>query len=747
MHSSAARVYLPANIYDAAQVDLGDQGIVVVEESPGNQLSVRYYDFDLNEMITLPLTATTGSLPGVRLADDGKILVYDSENIFVWQGTEQIAARQYPYLACVEWRPHHDQLAACTDRGIVLWSPTDGSTPERILIDGSLLVSDTFGAPRIAAWSPSGDWLAAWGERLILVNMATEGPPLQLPVGSGIIGLQFISAPATADSETGSGPEQLLVWSEDGQTSLWSTDGELLRNFDEQCDEGCAVNGALLSPDGERLLTYQDTGVASLWDFANAEYLAPLVGHEASILAAAWYGNLVATASLDGTARIWDTDFGEVVVTLRGHRDFDPVSGARERVLGVQWLEDGRLFTYSQAWAESRSSALPGSLRLWQILDEDGQPLCRDADEPPCHFMSETLVDEYPIDTFKTLRWMDDNSVVSTRFDGTATFWDLSDGKSATLSGSDDQDVIIVWSPTGERLLRYTRDGSGTLWQLQLQEWTESGALAGPIHDVRWLPAGLIVDTDSGVALWNTQSDEPLLSLSDSGLVDAVQPAVNQLIIATDDGQLHHWDVEQGSQLADLDLAEQSSVRHLEAGVDGNTLLAITTSPFSDTITLRDLQTGETTWSWPLPTATEFSISASLSPDQRYVAAAHDGSLYLLAVDQAEPIWIDKVNYSEGVAWNQDGSRFLTWGDLSARLWHWDPTTGRATLLLSVPHYSYEAQPAMNADETQLLTEDADQRLRIWQNWPTFEALIAAAKDCCQTREFSDLQRKEFVLD
>ena len=740
LHSSAERKYVPAAIYFPDQVDIDARGILVAEAEDETQSQVRYYDLDLNALITVPVTATANALSGVRWADDGRMLTYDAENVVVFQGEQQIAARQlmtatgdYPALSCAEWRPWHNQLVACTDRGIVLWSPA-GSEAERALVPADLLAGGS-GLPTNASWSPSGDWLAAWGERAVLVNLRTE-QPLQIPTDSEIAGLQFITTTASTRPAT----EQLLVSTSDGRTQLWSTEGELLRSFDEQCAGDCAVNGALLSPDGRQLLTYLDTGDASLWDFASGEQMAWLEGHTASILSADWRDQYVATASVDGTAIVWDANTGEALVTLRGQR-------ADERMLGIHWLDDGRLFTYSQG---NRTDRAPGSLRLWQIFDEDDQLLCRETDNPRCHFMGQALLDQGPTDTYSALRWLDNTTVVAARLDGSATRWDVENGESATLPGDMALPSTVVWSPTGDRLLRYTPEGVGEQWRLGPRGWVMHKEMAEPVRVARWLPAGLLVDTGAGVEIYDALGDAPPFRLSNAGLVDALQPTTTTLIVATDDGLLQQWDVEDNSPLLTLALAPDGRVRYLESSGDGKSLLAVTTLAFSDTVTLWDLSNGQPIWSWSLPATTLNAPSASLSPDQRYVAIVQDGLLSIyepLAAGATEPIWTDNTSNSIGVVWNRDGSKMLTWGNSSARLWRWEPATRRATPLLSVPHYSYATGPVLNADETQLLTENADQTMRIWRVWPDLEGLITTAEGCCITRELSDEQRKEFVID
>jgi len=84
--------------------------------------------------------------------------------------------------------------------------------------------------------------------------------------------------------------------------------------------------------------------------------LRALEGHTAPVRALAWSpdGTRLASAALDGTARVWDPATGAALVTLSGHADW---------VMGVAWSADGaRLVTGST----------DGTVRLWGA---DGAPI------------------------------------------------------------------------------------------------------------------------------------------------------------------------------------------------------------------------------------------------------------------------------------------------------------------------------------------------------------------------------------
>ena len=62
------------------------------------------------------------------------------------------------------------------------------------------------------------------------------------------------------------------------------------------------------SPDGQLLATASRDGTARLWDPATGEHRRTLTGHTNEVNGVAFSpdGQLLATASGDGTARLWD---------------------------------------------------------------------------------------------------------------------------------------------------------------------------------------------------------------------------------------------------------------------------------------------------------------------------------------------------------------------------------------------------------------------------------------------------------
>jgi hypothetical protein len=68
-----------------------------------------------------------------------------------------------------------------------------------------------------------------------------------------------------------------------------------------------SVFSGVFSPDGQRIATASDDGTARIWDVQTGKTTAVLAGHAGTVWSAGFspHGQRVVTASDDGTARIW----------------------------------------------------------------------------------------------------------------------------------------------------------------------------------------------------------------------------------------------------------------------------------------------------------------------------------------------------------------------------------------------------------------------------------------------------------
>jgi WD40 repeat protein len=110
-----------------------------------------------------------------------------------------------------------------------------------------------------------------------------------------------------------------------------------------------AISSVAISPDGSLIATASRDGTARIWDLKTGRVLHTLVGHRAAVTSIAFSpdGKDVLTASADHDARLWDAKTGAPLQVLRWH--FGTVTDA-------QFSPDGRWIV----------TAGPLTAQLWQ---------------------------------------------------------------------------------------------------------------------------------------------------------------------------------------------------------------------------------------------------------------------------------------------------------------------------------------------------------------------------------------------
>jgi WD40 repeat protein len=109
------------------------------------------------------------------------------------------------------------------------------------------------------------------------------------------------------------------------------------------------VMSCAFSPDGKRIATASEDGTARLWDAETGVLLLALEGHTDEVTSCTFSpdGKRVVTGSDDGTARLWSTATGALQTALEGHTDevtscaFSPDG---ERVVTASYDETARLW-------------------------------------------------------------------------------------------------------------------------------------------------------------------------------------------------------------------------------------------------------------------------------------------------------------------------------------------------------------------------------------------------------------------
>jgi GTPase SAR1 family protein len=161
--------------------------------------------------------------------------------------------------------------------------------------------------------------------------------------------------------------------------------------------------------------------------------LHTLPGHEERINEIAWSpdGEMLASASFDGTIRIWNAQSGELLRTLKYHRSF---------AYSVAWSPDGQMLA---------SSSINKTISIWRAQSGD---LLRT-------FKGHSS-------TVYEVAWSPDGqTLASASYDKTIRIWNVQSGESLrTLEGHSRVVYGVAWSPDGQMLASASRDKTIRIW-------------------------------------------------------------------------------------------------------------------------------------------------------------------------------------------------------------------------------------------------------------------------------------------
>lgn len=441
------------------------------------------------------------------------------------------------------------------------------------------------------------------------------------------------------------------------------------------------VSAVALCPKSGRVATASVDGTARVWDAASGEPLTPVLVHDGPIQQVSFSqdGRLLVIACSDHTARLWDAASG---------RPLAPVVRHDNAVWVAELSRDGsRLLTAS----------LDRSARVWDV--RSGQPIT-----PPL------LHDDWVVDAAFSA---DERRVVTASHDGSARIWDAQSGALVADLPHGSSVEHAAFSPDGTKVV--TAGGKAA----RLWDAAGGGELAmlrhgAPVVMARFSPDGTKIATassDRTARVWDAASGEPCTPpLVHAASVEhvAFSASGRLLVSSSSDRTARLWDVARGKAVA-APLEHGQAVAAAELSLDERTVITCSAD--------RTARAWEISQPSGLPCFDHGRSvrSAAFSPDGQQVVTVSRGQ-HALVWDIASGAALLRLKHDRPVrsaVFSPDGARLATasW-DQTARLW--DAATG-APCSPRLSHRGGVEQVAFRADGQLLVTAATDRLARLWR--------------------------------
>jgi WD40 repeat protein len=457
----------------------------------------------------------------------------------------------------------------------------------------------------------------------------------------------------------------------------------------------------VFNPDGTRIATGGEDGLARLWDTSNGTLTAQCQGHTRKVLSVAFRpdGRRLVTASADGTVRQWNSTSGQEVES--------PYERHTGEVVTAVYSPDG-------LWVASGGT--DRAIRVWEAANR--------RDVAVLHGHTGVVSQLAFTGEGRQLVSASQLGRLGYTEDGTVRIWEVGlQAGASVLRGHTSYVYPVAYSPDGHWIVSGGWDNTVRLWDTVTGENCAILPHPGAVRalafspDSTWVVSGC--DQDESLRIWNVATARLEKKFKGPGTVVvqaiAVSPDGVHIAAADADGSARIMEAATGAEVYSFRMALAGDKQSLAYSPDGRLLAG--TGEDSTQIEIWDTQTHRR--SAQLTGHKGFVYSVAFSRDGLLLASA--------SVDRTVRVWdvgaakcnavltghTDSVYSAE---FHPDGKRLASAGRDRA-IWLWDLATGEEVARLE-GHTNYVFSLAFSPDGRSLVSGSGDGTVRIWDTEP-----------------------------
>ena len=483
-----------------------------------------------------------------------------------------------------------------------------------------------------------------------------------------------------------------------------------------------------ISPDGKYLATASVDGTARLWDLATGETIRTFSGHTGAIdgLAFSPDGKTLITGG-DQTVRLWDVATGEELQVFSGH-----TAGVGD----VEFSPDGQSIVSSSGDQTARIWDVASGQTLHVLTGHssyltrvtyspDGKYVLTSSGDDTARLWDAATGDEVKVfsghtgDVSAIAFSPDGKYVVTGGDDHVVKLWDVATGQLVReFSGHKAWVGGIEFSPDGQLLLTGSGDRTARLWDVATgQSIRVFGGNTAVLQDVAFSPDGRLAVTagdDKIAKVWSLQTFPTGMQFAGhNGRIwqASFSPDGKKIITANEDFTACIWDAVTGQSLITFS-GHTAPVRGAIFSPDGK--MVLTTSEDA-TAELWDVASGKELRRFEGHMDSVYRAAFSL--DGKYlITTGWDGTARVWDIQTEEAILIYREQgpgHVNRIAFSPDGTTVVTSGDDgTARIW--DPLTGK-DLVVFKGHTDIVTGVAFSPNGNYLVTSSRDSSVRLWE--------------------------------